>query len=965
MNRAIHTLLLVVLLTTTMSWGQNPYSVDYSIEDGLPTSNVYGVFEDTNGFLWFATDVGVLRYDGYEFQHFNTDNGLGDNEVFKIVEDQQSRIWFLTLNGKLSYFSDGIFYNGGDSSTVDSLSHSAMVIDFHIDNDGTLYFLFIDGHVSILSPDGTTTTSNFSDPPRSYSIWRKDGKTFILNGSYIASMDGSIRIPLEQSFYADAAYRYTFYDEETYFFSSRNTIFKYTYGDTYSGLLTIPEAGDIIFLSYSHEKLYIGTRNGLYIQSGDNMERWFTNDQVSGVIQDRQGSLWVTTLTSGIKFIPNEAVRTYTLSENNRKVSALLKDTRERLWVGTSDGTLLKPSARDSMIPYLMGMPEEESKVKKLRLMDDAVIAITRSIYTFEEERVRHFRFSSNDILKYDDQVFFAGSNHTGQLEFSQFRGLETASKKSIATVIAGNSLLGKRSNVLARVEDRVYVGTSTGLYVYESGDVSMITSPNEELNTSILDMKYDADRDEVWIATNSKGVVVLAADTVKQQFTTLKGLNSNTCYVLKRWDGHGFFVGNNKGINLIVQGEGDDRVLNYTDMLHLRNEKVNALEFIGDELYVATDGGLLSFSPKSIDRSSSVPHLLIDEVWVNGEKRLDIDELKHWENAITVGFTGISPRDFGALSYEYKLNNEPVWTPILGRQLEFKELSYGSYKVDLRVKGKNGLYSTPETVTFTIAPPFWKTIPFVIGAVLVALLLLIWGIRSAIRRVKSEYDRQNKRLQTEQEKALLEKKMIELEQKALRLQMNPHFIFNTLNTIKGYYSGGEIKDANLYISRFSKLLRMILENDEHLVPLDKEIEMLELYIKLIQLRYENVFEYTIDIDPGIVKEEIGIPPLLVQPLVENAIIHGLAPSDRNGELEVSFRIKDDTLQCSVKDNGVGFSDDQNDKPEGYQSKALQITRDRIRFVSHPNLNGHFKIVNLPEPGGTEVIVGIPVLKLW
>ncbi|MEZ4794656.1 MAG: histidine kinase [Flavobacteriaceae bacterium] len=955
----------MLLFASLKGLGQDPYSVKYSIEEGLPTLNVYSVLEDSKGYLWFATDVGVLKYDGYQFLHFNTDNGLGDNEIFKIREDHQGRLWFLSLNGKLSFYKDGVFYNAQNLEMIGDVSHTVMSIDFFEDENKTLHFLFMDGHISSLTTKNEITTMEFEGATRLNSFWRHGDKTYIMTESKISTLDRTLVLPLETNFEGESAFRYVYQSSEGYYFSFKNIIFVYRYGTHIEEFMTIPEASEIIFINYLDGHFWIGTRNGLFVQEGSGLKHYFKNDQVSSIIKDRQGSYWVTTLTNGIKYLPNLSVTTYHLKKNKTKINALQKDSLNQLWIGTTEGVLVKPVGKQPIKSYLEGLSEEESKVKRIRPLGKSMTVITKSIFLIQNDRIKEFNFSVNDLIAYDENLVFAGSNHIGTITFKNFKTLENAEPYETTQLISQNKLLGKRSNVMQRVGRKIYIGTSTGLYVFEEGKITQAKVANDELSTSILDLKYREKSEELWIATNSKGVIVLAADTVKRKYNTLKGLKSNTCYSLEPWKEKGMFVGNNKGIDFIPFSPDEAKIISYGTLLNLRNEKVNDLELLNDQLYVASDSGLYSFLPEKVTEKHYTPILEIDEITVNGEKKRELDQLKYWENNITVSYTGISPIDFGEVQYEYKLNNDTDWNSAIGRQLEFKKLNYGRYELQIRAKGHNGLYGNVSAIGFTITPPFWKTAPFYIGTATLLSLLLFWIGQRAFRRMRQKYDRENKRLHTEQEKVMLEKKMIELEQKALRLQMNPHFIFNTLNTIKGYYSGGDIKDANLYISRFSKLLRMILENDEHLVPLDKEIEMMGLYIQLIQLRYANTFEYHVAIDPNISKEEIGIPPLLLQPLVENSIIHGLAPLDRKGHLEVSFQLEAENLVCRVRDNGVGFENSKKEKAEGYQSKALKITRDRVRFINHSEAPGQFEIKTLPLGGGTEVVVKIPLIKLW
>ena len=264
--------------------------------------------------------------------------------------------------------------------------------------------------------------------------------------------------------------------------------------------------------------------------------------------------------------------------------------------------------------------------------------------------------------------------------------------------------------------------------------------------------------------------------------------------------------------------------------------------------------------------------------------------------------------------------------------------------------------------MNFKISPPCWKTYRFIIlcTVFLFFLVFFLWKYRIKIIQSRFEVERQSLRIK--EEKITLEKQMVELKQKALRLQMNPHFIFNALNTIKGYYSGGEIIAANTYISKFSRLLRFILESDQNLISLKKEIETLNLYIKLVQLRYQDTFKYDINVEDNIVIDDIGIPPLLIQPIIENAILHGIIPKEEKGKLKVRFYKEKMKLVCVVFDNGIGFPEVK--KTKEYKSKALKITQDRINFENNSEDISNLQIIHHKNPSGTEIILKIPLKKI-
>jgi len=229
-----------------------------------------------------------------------------------------------------------------------------------------------------------------------------------------------------------------------------------------------------------------------------------------------------------------------------------------------------------------------------------------------------------------------------------------------------------------------------------------------------------------------------------------------------------------------------------------------------------------------------------------------------------------------------------------------------GNYSFSVYCVDAIGVKSTVQTIYFEILAPFWQKLWFVMLCILIIAFLVYRFILYRLEQLQAKFEIEKTTIQIERDKANLERQMINLEQKALRLQMNPHYIFNALNTIKGYYSEGDSVKASSYISKFSKLLRMLLESGDQAISLASEIEMLNLYIELTKIRYKNIFHYEIVVDPQINASDTAIPTLLLQPIVENAIIHGLAPKTESGFLKITFNKSESNLICIVEDNGIG-----------------------------------------------------------
>ena len=238
-----------------------------------------------------------------------------------------------------------------------------------------------------------------------------------------------------------------------------------------------------------------------------------------------------------------------------------------------------------------------------------------------------------------------------------------------------------------------------------------------------------------------------------------------------------------------------------------------------------------------------------------------------------------------------------------------------------------------------------------IIGLVLLAGLIFVTYNRRQIKR-----------------RLTLQKEVAEYEQKALHLQMNPHFVFNCLGSISSFIVQNGTDSALKYLSKFSKLMRLTLEYSKgSLIPIDKEIESLQNYLELEQLRFHNKFSFTIQATDK-VEFNMGIPPLLIQPFVENAILHGMVPKEGNGEIVVNFDVQNEQFICSISDDGIGLSKSKHlkeDSVTAHKSMALEITKKRLEMMEATTLKSAQidiqELTNDQEVIGTKVTLRLPI----
>ena len=341
-----------------------------------------------------------------------------------------------------------------------------------------------------------------------------------------------------------------------------------------------------------------------------------------------------------------------------------------------------------------------------------------------------------------------------------------------------------------------------------------------------------------------------------------------------------------------------------------------------GRYLYYDSVGGKLYLFNQQILTSMRLPQsramdygndLSIEELIINNKKHFFFpgDGLKFSsaENNLSLYFGIINFESGNNYQFAYKLNKTQNWIDLDGqRNINLTGLSPGSYTVWLRSIGKTGIQKFKE-FSFVIEPPFWKTAWFLVAVILITGISLYYFYRSRIKQLR--------------ERASIDKQLSQAEMKALHAQMNPHFIFNSLNSIREMILNNENVEASRYLSKFARLIRITLDQSGHvLVSLRNTIEYLQLYIEMEKIRNEN-FTCSIDIDAALNQDETVLPPMLIQPFIENAIWHGISSQHRSIHIQVNFKNQNNQLVCTVEDDGIGINRAlQNKKISSWQTGA-------------------------------------------
>lgn len=291
-----------------------------------------------------------------------------------------------------------------------------------------------------------------------------------------------------------------------------------------------------------------------------------------------------------------------------------------------------------------------------------------------------------------------------------------------------------------------------------------------------------------------------------------------------------------------------------------------------------------------------------------------------------------------------------------------FSRLAPGAYRFQFRTQAEDGQWSGITELAIRVVPPWWQTLVarIVFAVVLASLIVFLFRIRlNWVRKRERNLEAQTRQVN-------------ELKLQALRAQMDPHFVFNCLNSIDSFIIANDREQASHYLGRFAKLIRLILQHsDSTRVPLEREVEMLKYYLELETLRFKFPFTYSVKMDELLDGEPVELPSMLIQPYIENAIWHGLRHKDSAGHISVDFALRDDQIQCTVQDNGIGREASRaiNRERSGvHRSMGMRVSADRLRIYGELEQGAsRVTIHDLKDADGkalgTRVVILIPVMQ--
>jgi len=964
-------LLNCFLLLCSYSYGQTTFVKHFNTKDGLPSNTCYFTLQDKKGYIWVATDAGVCRFDGKVFETFSIDDGLPDNQIIKLYEDHSGRIWFSALNGQLSYFYKGKIINEKNDRMLKLLNFKSIVISFFEDSQGNMWFgtnmnLLVkwNGKSTIKYVSGNSSSQFIASvmyEDKAERLWAVSAKALHLyNGKTFVSVKKTTGILS----FKTALNR----PEKTMLLLDSNGL---NLRDAEHQKLIFPIDTSLLrnnpgyFYAENQQELWLANNSGVsYIDRHGHRIQYLSNVQTTQVIRDSRGNMWFTT-NNGIYMLPEKSKRIYVVDQthglSNNGIKSLMKDSYNRLWMGMDNGTI-NILSRPGYTVSCVNLPDNKfSAIKQMAMDSSGKKVLFSSDYALGmldisdklPGRPRYLREQNNTgfVLKNfsiskDNQLALALSS--GIVILNQ--PIQDFSFSSSAYKEGENYFSGRAYRVYYDQSKHLWYSNTSGFSEFSKDKTIHFHQKGGLLSARINDMATLGDGTTV-LATDGYGIIFFQKGKVIRHITTDSGLASNICKKLFIQDGYVWVVTNIAVNRILLKDNYPVESFDFTNSM-LEND-VNEVYADKDTAFFATNHGLVYFANSPFDRTQEVPKVLISSV-LNNKKMVDLNSPMVFapaDNNITFFYSAIDFQN-NNISYRYRLNPNSSWTETKSRRLEFSSLEPDNYTFELCARTSNSQWSKPVSVSFVLKEHFWQSLWFM------ALLLLLASFsfyKIAVIVTKQQKDKDQQRL-------LLKNKILMLEQQALQAMMNPHFVFNVMNSIQHYINTKNTSSANKILTGFARLIRKNLDIcTKSFISLEEEIEYLTLYLSLEKMRFGEKFNYTISIGRDIDQDETMIPSMILQPYIENAIWHGLMPKEEGGNLAIVINQQPSgSLLIQITDDGIGIDNSLRIKNEKHNSKGMSLTQERVNLINQIEADPIQISISQNGNSGTTISILVP-----
>lgn len=950
-----------------------PSFKNYTVDDGLPSSEVYVAIQDHDGYMWFGTDNGLSRFDGYEFKNYGTKDGLKSPVIFDLKIDEEGTLWICTMTGFVyKYQNEKIEPYEFNNRIAELTGQYAYATDIFMDTASKKLSINLESY-GLVSIDSAGRSTTIHTAPREINIL-DTLDLFAFNHSRMNLFEIQRNTP----FFINIRFPYSpktpCISYEASSLSAGINVHKLQKdkyliktGDSFSLIENgkIEWRRDDVYVlntlsQLDSKKLWLGLHEGLGIReysSEENLEHGKSSSiligsSISKIYKDHSNGIWVTSTNNGVFYSPNPQFLIY--SDNKRPIEsnfsaiAINKNT-----VYFSDWT--------GEIIMFNGKSKNTETIKKYQ-QDDG------------------FKYQYNQDLEFNSQTkTLLGSTGLLYYEQDQWRKFHGHPKNSFPTIYKigsksfdNEAIISTRSgattvHLIKKEITRTYK-TLNKRFLYANfdnngnkwvcrvdglwqwiGDTLVRPDNLHPYFTERIESIEQLQNNNFVLGTKGRGVIIWDQENIIHQITEEDGLTSNMIENIFIDSLDQIWVGTLNGLNRIrINNDNNFLIKKFTKKQGLPGNEIRKVRRQGEFIWIATTTGIGRISDIEPDSTTFIPN--VNNFIINGKKinPSSKEEFSHEENNMTIDFVSLDYESQGEINYRYRLQYNDEWRLTKNRTLNLPNLSPSSYNIEIQAQNQDGFWSESLSLQFTILSPFWQRPWF-----LIISGLLLSSIAAGVTR-----HRQLKEIETLKNEHDIQSQITELERSALQAQMNPHFIFNILNSIQSSINKEDNENASQILAKFAKLIRGTLQNAKaKSITIEEEINYIKSYLYLEQVRHkEERFQYEVTHDEEEDLLSIFIPPMLVQPYVENAVKHGTR-NNKSAKIEVHYTIATSHVSVTVKDNGPGIS--KSPSLQNHQGLGMDITQRRLELLNEGTLDNFLKIEQIKNDA--DMVIGTQI----
>jgi ligand-binding sensor domain-containing protein len=951
---------ILILFIPFLVCNAQQYSfINYSVEDGLAQTQVFVLEAGSDGYLWIGTAGGVSRFDGGEFKNYSTENGLIDNTVKKIVY-HNNYTWIASQYGITAVIGKKV-----TSWDLTSIAEGVGITSFTFDMDNNLW-LAIRGKGVFKIP--VINNKLKLESIQSFSLDKQNlVKTIFCDKQGLIWVGGKNTLGFfehdvwRKESLSDVNYTITSFTEnkkgEIIYATQNNGLFEVK--SNYTSQIKLSENFGFINHLYTdkRDRLWISTNFGAFVLDSVSIkhftgENGLINNRIKNITEDREGNIWLGTDGGGITRFTSDELVSYSKKDglSSDYVLSAVEDDYSKIYFSTYGGGVSIFDGLNFSTINKENRLGDNTVWSSIRRPDSSLwFGTANGLSLIKNGKVETFRntdwLTSNKILSlYNEKnkgtwvgtskgvSFMANDGRTKVYKYQ-----ENFPAKNIRTIEKSLS-------------NSIWVGTSSGVFEIKNDSVSEVYFNSRLENKIVYTLKKISNK--IVLIGTGNGLYSFDGEELSK-IKLHESFSANNINFIGVEDSNYVWVGTNYGIFEIhlpsYLANENDAIHHYSITNGLPSVETNLNSFYKDSkgvIWMGTSKGVVSFKRKHEKHESTNPVVVIDKVqlflretnWskyakeINEETKLPKNlSVGYKKNYFTFFYNAIAINQNKEIKYSVLLDGFDLeWSPpVKQSSVTYTNLPHGNYTFKVRATKDGVNWSKVEMFSFEIIKPYYLTSWFFmlifILLFITVLIFLRWQVSISKRKALTQ-------------KLYYKSKLLALEQQTLNASMNRHFIFNSLNSIQYYINTKDRLSANKYLTNFAKLIRKNLDSSvsgTNLVPLSDELERLELYLSLENMRFKNKFTYEIIVEDNIDSNLIDVPPMFLQPYVENSIWHGILPVEKDGLIKVTLsKIASNDFLFVIEDNGIGIDASiANKSTNNHSSKGMSINSGRLEIL--------------------------------